>query len=1053
MSKTSASQSLLLWLFSFCVVCSVTPLLYADLEAYDEIIQSDLALGLTPTARLMEAEVFPGGRRAAFDFGETSGDVTIEFILEGDPGSGDNSKYLAVGTNTRSNLRFEQWNNTGQLGLTQLGVKDYLFSPAVPTPTTPTHIAFVWKAATSTMTLYHNGSVGGSVSGVTADFAMPTGRGYLGANPGSSESMIGTIYRLTVYNEIIPGDILQQHADAYNGIVRLPVIRSFVSDPETVFSPESVTLQWQVQGATDLSIDGEDVTGMPALTVVPNSTTTYTLTAGNEAGEVTAQTTVIVDPLPVVDTFNTDRVFIDADDTVTLSWNVRYGETFFIEPGGLDVTGYTTDGSGSIEVSSANSTVYRLTVANAFGTTSSELIVDVVQPASHLVISEFLADDESIRSDEDGDFSGWIEVFNPTDQPISLEGHFLTDKEDNPNKWAFPAWEIPAGSRLLVFASGKDRADPTYFPHTNFRLKNEGEYLALVGPDFVHAFAPIFPPQRPDISYGILGGDMSLECYFGIPTPWLPNNDTPPPPLPVLFSQASGMFSEAFELVLNTEPPGLEIRYSLDGAVPGSEQGQIYTGPITVTGSTQVQAVAIEGDQISRVTGESYVQLASDLTEYTSTLPILIIENFGAGTIPQKGWSGTGSGIRQLPRQHAVWATFARDNGISALADSPQMFSRIGIRGRGAYSTSWRQKPYSVEAWDALGEEEDVSPLDMPEHSDWLLYFPDPDNNKDPSLLFNTFAYELSQDIGRYTVRFRWVEVFVNEDGGDLALKDRRGVYALMEKVSRGKDRLDFEKLSGDGTQGGWLLNINRMDAEYEGGWPAPNGATQPQFFHTAGPNRDLQTPPNTPSRGDDIPRQSNGFLNFDNPNGYKINTAQRAAIENWFVGFEDVLYDNGLWRDPVNGYRQYLDDQDFVDYFILNVLTRNGDGLLISLFPWKGDDGKLRMGPAWDYNWSAYYVSGGATGSSMHRADRLWYGRLFQDPDFEQLYKARWHELRQGPMSNQAIEAIIDGQAADISPEKALLNGLSSEAEWTSRLDRMKSWLTDRADWLDTRY
>ena len=83
------------------------------------------------------------------------------------------------------------------------------------------------------------------------------------------------------------------------------------------------------------------------------------------------------------------------------------------------------------------------------------------------------------------------------------------------------------------------------------------------------------------------------------------------------------------------------------------------------------------------------------------------------------------------------------------------------------------------------------------------------------------------------------------------------------------------------------------------------------------------------------------------------------------------------LWRDPVNGYRRYLDTLDFADYFILNVLTRNGDGLLLSMFPWKGDDDKLRIGPAWDYNWSSYYISGGPTGSLMHRSDQFWYPRL----------------------------------------------------------------------------
>ncbi len=122
-------------------------------------------------------------------------------------------------------------------------------------------------------------------------------------------------------------------------------------------------------------------------------------------------------------------------------------------------------------------------------------------------------------------------------------------------------------------------------------------------------------------------------------------------------------------------------------------------------------------------------------------------------------------------------------------------------------------------------------------------------------------------------------------------------------------------------------------------------------------------------------------------------------------------------------------------------------------MFPWKGDDGKLRMGPSWDYNWSSYYVSGGPTGALMHRSEQLWYQRLFADPDFLQAYIDRWWQLRRGPMSNPAMGAIIDGQAADITLQKSLLNGMPSVAEWTNRLEQLKTWLTQRADWIDGNY
>jgi len=1038
-----------------CLVL-IAPSARASLSGYDAAIAADASSGLAPLARLTNAAVLTGANRAAFNFGANSGDVTIEFVLEGNPNFSAGSAYLAVGANTSSNLRYEQWNNTGQLGFTQLGVADYLFSPTVPSPNIPVHIAYVWQSGTRTMRLYLNGSLAGSSSGVSTAFAMPTGAGWLGANPGLSETMAGTIYRVTVYDDIIPDAAIQRHADAYNDVVRPPVVLSFSANPPAIFAPDSTTLSWNVQNFTGLFLDGADVTALTSLVVSPAVTTTYTLIATNAGASVTNRLTVVVDPAPVIHSFSANRGHVAAGAPVTLNWSSSYGADYSITPAPGNVTAQTVDGAGSVTVNPTAPTTYTLTVANAFGSAASNAAVAIVMPASHLVISEFMADNETTLADDDGDYSDWIEIHNPTSGAISLAGHFLTDEKSDPTKWAFPNVSIPAGGYLIVWASEKNRINPTAPLHTSFQLDQAGEYLALIGPGpmVLHEFDP-FPTQLDDSSYGVLGGDPSIVQFMGQPTPGAENIDSPPPPAPVQFSRASGMFTAAFPLTLTCATSGAEIRYTTNGSIPSATNGLVYSTPITINGTRRVRAVALANGRASRLTGESYIKLDPSLVNYTSSLPIMVIENFGAGIVPQKGWSGTGAGIRQLPRQNAVWATFEREAGVSALTNAPEMWSTIGIRGRGAFSSTWRQKPYSVEAIDESGGERKVGPLGMPAHADWTLYFPDPDSNKDPSLLFNTFAYELYRDIGRADgVRFRWVEAFINEDGGDLQLSDRRGVYAIIEKVSRGSDRLNFTRLSEDGTSGSWLLNLNRMDPEPEAGWPAENGTTQPQFFHTAGPNRILQTPPNAQVVGDDEPQQSNGYLNFDNPTGYEINPAQRAAIEGWFRQFEDVLWNNALWRDPINGYRKFLDPVDFADYFILNTLTHNGDGLLISMFPWKGDDGKLRMGPAWDFNWSAYYIGLPAmTGDLYWRSTRLWYGRLFTDPDFTQLYIDRWWDHRRGAMSNASMDANIDGQMNDISPAKAVLNGLPSATDWTNRLATMKTWLKTRADWIDSNY
>ncbi|MBN2506653.1 MAG: lamin tail domain-containing protein [Verrucomicrobia bacterium] len=1029
----------------------------ASLEAYDTAIAGDAAGHLVPVARLTNAVTLTGASRAAFDFGNNTGDATMEFILTGDPGAIAASGYLAVGANAASNLRYEQYNNTGQLGFTQLGVEDYRFNPAVPSPTQPTHIAYVWDATFLTMTLYRDGLRAGTRSGVTSGFAMPAGQGWVGGNPGGSELMVGRIDRVTVYDDRIAEEVIRAHADAYHDIVRPPAIVSFSATPEAVFTPGSSTLGWQVLRATGVSLNGQDVTTRSNLTVWPVATSTYELVATNAGGSVTGHVTVLVNPAPIIRHFAADRTYVVPGETVTLSWQVSYGLEFSIQPGVGDVTGDTLDGAGQIGVQPAAPGLYTLSAGNDFGTTTATVPLHIAHPADHLVISEFMADDASVLPDEDGECSGWIEIHNPTAAAVNLAGHCLTDTEGRPCAWAFPDVTLEAGAYVVVFASGKNRTNAAAPLHTSFRLDNGGEYLALVGPGpvLLHAFAPAFPPQRENIAYGILAGDVTLERYLGLPTPGAHNSETPPPPAPVTVLPPGGLFTEPFSVVLTAPDPGAAIRYTLDGSTPGATHGTPYTGPILITNTVHLRVAALAYGAASAIRGASYVKLAAELAGYTSSLPIMVIDNFGAGIIPQKGWNSTGAGLKQVPRQAAAWATFERVGGASAFSNAPQMFCLVGIRGRGAYSTEWRQKPYSVEAMDEEGAEVKAVPLGMPAHADWVLYFPDPDQNKDPALLFNTFAYELSRNMGHYAARFRWVEAFINEDGGELRLADRRGVYAIMEKIARGPERLGFRKLSEDGTTGSWLLNLNRMDPEPETGWPAPNGATQPWLFHTAGANRILETPADVyPVKGDDLPEQWNGYLNFDNPNGYVINPLQRAAIEAWFGQFEDVLYNNALWRDPVHGYRRYLDTVDFADYFILNVLTRNGDGLLISLFPWKGDDGKLRIGPAWDYNWSAYYVSGtNATGSLMHRGDRLWYERLFADPDFLQLYIDRWWDARRGPMSNAALDAIIDGQAADITPEKALLNGMPGVDEWTSRLNQMKTWLKTRATWIDGNY
>ncbi len=124
--------------------------------------------------------------------------------------------------------------------------------------------------------------------------------------------------------------------------------------------------------------------------------------------------------------------------------------------------------------------------------------------ATPVVISEMMADNTRTMADEDGAFSDWIELQNVSSAPVNLAGWHLTDEVDFPSKWTFPSVNLSPGAYLVVFASGKNRTNPAGRLHTNFQLDSAGEYLALVQPDgqIALAFAPAFPPQVADVSYG-----------------------------------------------------------------------------------------------------------------------------------------------------------------------------------------------------------------------------------------------------------------------------------------------------------------------------------------------------------------------------------------------------------------------------------------------------------------------------------------------------------------------------------------------------------------------
>ena len=509
------------------------------------------------------------------------------------------------------------------------------------------------------------------------------------------------------------------------------------------------------------------------------------------------------------------------------------------------------------------------------------------------------------------------------------------------------------------------------------------------------------------------------------------------------FSQRSRTFVNPFMLELDANLGA--IYYTADGTVPNESSPQ-YTQPILIDKSTQIRARVVAFGKIAGpVVTESFVHIASDAMDFISDLPIMVIENFGAGDIPNTGWNQTNTGIQQVPRQSATFLLFEPGASGARLTQPVDLQSRAGIRVRGAFSSSFAQPGYSVEAWsDSLDDDRDIEPLGLDAEADWVLYAPNP--SYDQTLIDNTFLFRLSNQMGHWAPEFRYVEAFVNQDGDSVSADDHVGLYVIVEKVKRDRARLDFAEFAPDGQSGGWLLEINRMDSISIDG-------VLPRNFHTAGPNGSLQTSVDlhdSSSVGDDIPRQYNAYLNYDEPNGFAILDKQRTAISSWIQNMEDVLYGRAdvAWNDPVDGYAKYIDVDSFIDYFILSNLSKNGDAMLLSLWVYNPDpanEGKLTLGPIWDADLGSF--QGSATDELFRRADRLWYQRLFQDPNFMQHYVDRWQELRQGVLSSDHVGRLIAEFRGEIGIAAAERDGV---ADWTTRLNSMEAWIQRRAVAID---
>ena len=119
-------------------------------------------------------------------------------------------------------------------------------------------------------------------------------------------------------------------------------------------------------------------------------------------------------------------------------------------------------------------------------------------PASDVVINEFMASNTTVVADQDGEFDDWIELYNKGSVDINLTGYFLSDKADNLDKYDFPEGTvIPADGYLIVWADEDGSQEGI---HANFKLSAAGEDIFLVNPNMEVIDEITFGEQTTDLS-------------------------------------------------------------------------------------------------------------------------------------------------------------------------------------------------------------------------------------------------------------------------------------------------------------------------------------------------------------------------------------------------------------------------------------------------------------------------------------------------------------------------------------------------------------------------
>jgi hypothetical protein len=359
------------------------------------------------------------------------------------------------------------------------------------------------------------------------------------------------------------------------------------------------------------------------------------------------------------------------------------------------------------------------------------------------------------------------------------------------------------------------------------------------------------------------------------------------------------------------------------------------------------------------------------------------------------------------------------------------------------------------------GDDIDVTFGELPEEEDWILHGP----YSDKTLLRNILIYDLARETGEYASRGFFVDLEVNGS--------YEGIYILMEKIKRDDFRLDISNLrpsenSGVDLTGGYILKIDKTSGDTDNeDWEGDAAYSETISFRS---EYSVNGEPLEYSAFGDKRGEETYYL-YEDPDAEDITEPQKEYIQSYIHRFEAAVASDQF--DLV--YNELIDLDSFVNHFLLNELSGNPDAYRLSTYLHKDKEGKLRMGPIWDFNIAFGNEDRSKTDEWIYTYNTrnpgdLWlvpfyWESLMENEAFRERVKSRWNELRADTFRVTNIHSQIDRYVAQLEKDESIRKNferwqiLGEQVAFNSyvgetyedEVDYLKDWIEQRIAWLDT--